>query len=480
MNEATFSAIAAELSSELTGSKFGKIFPLTRNQIIIDLRLPDSKYLFISIEPNSPRMYLVIRRFRDLDAQSKTLTPFLQFLRNRLSGGTLTSLHKLPDDRIFRFEFEVRDDVGITSKYLMIAQFSGRSSNLFLLDERGLILTSTRETSGPGQEVGDEYSPPAPFESDRAASENAVVPSKGFVDLSTALDSFYLEKETRTKLRNLASTARASVKREIRKSEKLLRNLEKDLSEHGSAEHWKRCGDLLLANAATARRENDKFVVVDYYAGDTPEIEIEADENHSIAEAAENYFKKYTKARNAAAAISSRVKDVKAELEMLYKRKEALEEAVADEDVSAIEALLPTRDELPGKRKKPIDSGDGFRRYTSSDGFEILVGRRSKDNDILTFKVARSLDLWLHAADYPGSHVVVRNPNRLEIPQRTLLEAAELAAFFSKAKSEPKAAVHYTQKKFVNKPKGAAPGLVSLASFKTLLVEPKNPQGGDS
>ena len=82
------------------------------------------------------------------------------------------------------------------------------------------------------------------------------------------------------------------------------------------------------------------------------------------------------------------------------------------------------------------------------------------------------IDTWMHAADYPGSHVVIRNPNRRDVPQRTLVEAAQLAAFYSQGKTQPKAAVHYTQKKFVNKPRGAAPGLVSLATFKTILVEP--------
>ena len=92
----------------------------------------------------------------------------------------------------------------------------------------------------------------------------------------------------------------------------------------------------------------------------------------------------------------------------------------------------------------------------------------------MTFRVAKSLDFWLHAADYGGSHVVVRNPNRLEtLPPKTLVEAAELAAFYSQGKNQVKAAVNYTLKKFVNKPKGAAPGLVSLSSFKTILVEPK-------
>ncbi|MDQ3712269.1 MAG: NFACT RNA binding domain-containing protein, partial [Acidobacteriota bacterium] len=109
----------------------------------------------------------------------------------------------------------------------------------------------------------------------------------------------------------------------------------------------------------------------------------------------------------------------------------------------------------------------------SSEGFEILVGKGAKDNDYLTFRIAKASDLWFHAADYPGSHVVVKNPNRKEIPPKTLLEAAQIAAFFSHAKQQPKVAVHYTPKKFVNKPKGASAGLVSLASFKTILVEPK-------
>ena len=130
-------------------------------------------------------------------------------------------------------------------------------------------------------------------------------------------------------------------------------------------------------------------------------------------------------------------------------------------------------DKTPKTKTKREEVFKGARLFISSDGFEILVGKASKDNDYLTFRVAKSNDLWLHAADYAGSHVVVKNPNRAEIPAKTLVEAAELAAFYSQAKNHPKAAVHYTTKKFVNKPKGASAGLVSLSSFKTILVEPK-------
>ena len=125
-----------------------------------------------------------------------------------------------------------------------------------------------------------------------------------------------------------------------------------------------------------------------------------------------------------------------------------------------------------GKKQKASLSLPGMRRYRSSDGYEVLVGRTARDNDQLTFRVARPNDLWLHAGDYPGSHVIVRNSSRSEIPQRTIIEAAQLAAKFSQASKDSKVAIHYTRRKFLSKPKGAAPGLVRMSSFKTITVEP--------
>jgi predicted ribosome quality control (RQC) complex YloA/Tae2 family protein len=113
------------------------------------------------------------------------------------------------------------------------------------------------------------------------------------------------------------------------------------------------------------------------------------------------------------------------------------------------------------------------RRYRSSDGYEVLVGRAARDNDNLTFKIAQPNDLWLHAGDYPGSHVVIRNPTRKEIPHRTIIEAAQLAGRFSQASEDTKVVIHYTHRKFLSKPKGAASGLVRLSRFRSITVEPK-------
>jgi predicted ribosome quality control (RQC) complex YloA/Tae2 family protein len=114
----------------------------------------------------------------------------------------------------------------------------------------------------------------------------------------------------------------------------------------------------------------------------------------------------------------------------------------------------------------------GARRFVSSDGYEILVGRSSAGNDAITFKIARPSDVWLHAADYPGSHVVVRNRGRSDVPHRTIAEAAQLAAFYSDARDDALVDVRYTSRRFVAKPKNAPPGLVRLGRFKTIAVRP--------
>ena len=275
----------------------------------------------------------------------------------------------------------------------------------------------------------------------------------------------------------IAAAARKKVARETAKRRRLIRNLQGDLAKHGDPEHWKRCGDLILANVHNARRVGSNIIVKDYFSDDVPDVEIEGDVNKPLNEIAEGYFRLYTKARNGVAVITERIAACEAAIVKQSEVRRRVEAAVEARDLGYLESLLePPRKVVEKARKKKKDvEFNGARRFVSSDGFEILVGKKAKDNDFLTFRVAKSLDTWLHAADFPGSHVVIHNPNRKDIPDRTLLEAAQIAAFYSDARKLAKAAVNYTLKKFVNKPKRSAPGLVSLASFRTILVEPNVP-----
>jgi len=290
-------------------------------------------------------------------------------------------------------------------------------------------------------------------------------------------DKNTIDAEAVEQCKHVAAAARRKVVKLISKNQKLIENLRGDLDRHGDAVRWKRYGDLILANVGNATRRGDIVLVTDYFDESAPNIEIEGDANKPLSEIAESYFRRYVKSRNAGRVIAGRIAETEAAIVVAEKKLREIDAAIEAGDIDFLTSLNgPKQKPAPiGRKKKAEAAFKGARRFTSSDGFEILVGKKAKDNDFLTFRIAKSQDLWLHAADYPGSHVVVRNSNRKAIPNQTLIEAGQLAAFYSDAREQPKAAVNYTQKKFVNKPRRSAPGLVSLASFKTILVEPKVP-----
>lgn len=481
MNSKTLEIVENELAAEMTGRRFGKVFQVGKSEFAFDLRISNSRYLYVDLRPGDPAVYLIMRRLRDLEKGSGNLSPFALTLKKQLSGAEVVWMRKIPGERVLELDLKAQDELGEVNTNRLIIQLTGKSANLFLTDGENLILDRARDTLGDSQQIGSEYSPPAqnrtePVEERVAPSDAAVAAAPE--NPSATLDAFYAERSAEQRFNSLARSALGKVSAEIRKRERLIANLQSDLAAHGNADEWKRLGDLLLSNVSTGRRDGGSIIVTDYFSESLPEIAVEADENDSVTEAAEKYFRRYAKARNAAAEISGRIERLNGEMLALDRRKAEIDRAIEKKDVEFLEqAPGEKKPASPKERKKTADTGGVARRFISSDGFEILVGKRAKDNDVLTFKVAKSLDTWMHAADYPGSHVVIRNPNRKEVPQRTLHEAARLAAFYSQGKSQVKAAVHYTQKKFVNKPKGAAPGLVSLASFKTLLVEPGVPEG---
>jgi predicted ribosome quality control (RQC) complex YloA/Tae2 family protein len=272
----------------------------------------------------------------------------------------------------------------------------------------------------------------------------------------------------------MAASLLANLRKEVSKRKKLKGNLRKDLAMHGNPDEHKRLGDLLLANIANAKRNGNLVKLRDYYAEGGPAIEIELDENTSLQDAAGESFSRYSKSKRAVEEVGTRLIQIDRELEEFEQKKVMLEKAIADRDETAL-LTFGERKEKPTsdrKKEKASTAKSGLRRYRSSDGYEVLVGRSARDNDQLTFRVARPNDLWLHAGDYPGSHVIIRNSSRNEIPHRTIVEAAQLAGKFSQASKDSRVTIHYTQRKFLTKPKGAAAGLVRMSSFRSITVEP--------
>ncbi|MGZ5436877.1 MAG: Rqc2 family fibronectin-binding protein [Pyrinomonadaceae bacterium] len=468
MDDATIAAIVSEIAPLLIGRAPGKIFQLTHQSLAIDFGLREHGYLFITVEPAAPHLYLIKRRVRDLEKASVPTTQFALSLRKELARKTVTSVEKVPTDRVVTLKFAGSDDLGQQTHPTLIAQLTGRSANLFLLNDEDVITGRLKETKGVGQTVGEKYQPPKSGATHSAAKSS--IRSLGLSDresLSDVLDQHYTSLEESRGFESQLAAARAELQKEISRRRKLLKKLERDFEEHSGAEQHKQIGDLLLANVATAKRVGDRLKLADYFAEGAPEIEIEVDEKLTVPEEASRRFELYSRSKRARVQIANRIKQVKAELADLEIKRERLETSpgtFADNSASVPQPKA--------KAKSRETRVPGARRYLSSDGYEILVGRAARDNDNLTFKIAKPNDLWLHAADYPGSHVIVRNPTRKEIPHRTLIEAAQLAAYSSQASKDPKVDVHYTERKFLSKPKGSAPGLVRMSRFKNIVVKP--------
>ena len=477
MQQETLQQVVAELESTLTGRFVGRVFQLSPLSFAIDFGVRNEGYLFVSAEPAQPRLYLIKRSTRELEKQSSSPSHFLQAFQHLLNGSRLVNVTRDESERIVRLEFLVENEIGERRVIHLVCQLTGRSANLFLLDENELIRHALRPPKGEGQQPGQSYQPPTPQPGPAHPESQAFnYDRKSFSSVSQALDAYYTSLEDSQSFDRRAQLVNERLKKELAQRKKLKRNLERDLAEHGDPEQHKRLGDLLLANISTAVRSGNKVTLKDYYAAEAPEISLELDEDASLQEEAARYFGRYSKAKRAAQEISARLAKIESELFDLEKRRQEIEKIVETRDEAGLskydEPAVKSDRKSRGKQEEKIP---GVRRYLSSDQYEILVGRAALTNDKLTFKVARPHDLWLHAADYPGSHVVIRNPSRKEIPHRTIVEAAQLAAKFSQAGDDSKVTVHYTSRQFLAKPKGAAPGLVRMSSFKTVNVAPGEP-----
>jgi len=466
MHDLLIEKIVAELRGRLIGRFLGKIFQLGPLSIAIDFGLK-GEFLYVSVDPSSPRLFLIKHRLKELEKSSTPLQPFSQIIRSKLANARLIDILKVPTDRIVHMNFRSDDQ----SEWTLVDQLTGKAANLLLLDNTGRVVDALRPPKGEGQNAGEIYQAP-PFHSERSHAEMTLSIGES---PSASAEAYFAELDASKAWETRAKSLRGGLQQRLRQKRKLVTNLQTDLAAHGDPDEHKRIGDLLLANLGTAIRRGNTVEIKDYYSEATPTISVEVDENTSLQEEAARRFRQYTKAKRAREEIVQRVAQLNKELLNLEKEQNELEKIIAGRDEAALNDLAS---ETRSAIKKPLKQAEparlpGVRHYVSTDGYEILVGRAARDNDNLTFRVARPNDLWLHAADYPGSHVIVRNPTRKEIPQRTMIEAAQLAGKFSQAGDDTKVVVHYTPRKFLSKPKGAAPGLVRMSTFKSITIEPK-------
>ena len=263
---------------------------------------------------------------------------------------------------------------------------------------------------------------------------------------------------------------------EIEKTAKKLLAIENDLADSESAMIFKRYGELILANIDSIERGARTVKLKNLESSGPRYYEIGLDPAKSVSVNAANYFKKYKKAVLSRKSLQKRLDETKERFRSL---EELRATDVNDEEslLKGLQRLRLVRPESGRSVRKVQPRRKPYRRFIASCGWEILVGKSNADNDELSLKIAARDDYWFHAWQAAGSHVVLRLPNKTAVPDKqTLLEAAALAAHFSKARGSSKAAVIYTQAKYVRKPRKFAPGKVLVEREKQLMVVPADPK----
>ena len=291
---------------------------------------------------------------------------------------------------------------------------------------------------------------------------------KEFPSLSQLLDAFYQDKAERDRVNQQASELIHRVENELEKNRKKLTKQEQELVATENAEEFRQKGELLTTFLHQVPNNQDQVELDNYYTSE--KITIVLDKALTPNQNAQRYFKKYQKLKEAVKHLTGLIEETKETIQYLESVETALSQANLTEIAEIREELIQTgfirrrQREKIQKRKKP-------EKYLSTDGQTIiLVGRNNLQNDELTFKMAKKEELWFHAKDIPGSHVVITG--NLQPSDEVKTDAAELAAYFSKARLSNLVQVDMIEVKKLNKPTGGKPGFVTYTGQKTLRVTP--------
>jgi len=298
--------------------------------------------------------------------------------------------------------------------------------------------------------------------------------SRTFNSFLDATQFYFDELESRT----LLERAKLPVVRELRLATKRLaereRKLVREQKKYEEAESLQKTAQMLTSSGMKMDQRYEKAEVTDYYGDKPAPLRIELDSAITLRENIDKMFKRHHKAGRGRSIVETQLGAVRNRKATISEQTRRLD-AIRDWDTwLAVAGRIQKEKESPTSDKAPATRQRRFRSVVV-DGREILVGRSSRENDELTFQLATPDDFWLHAGDYSGSHVVIRNPQReKDPPENVLTKAAQLAAYFSQARNSSKVEVHYTRRKHVSKPRKAKPGLVKLMEFKSIAVEPRN------
>lgn len=459
-------------------------------QLVLQLRATgETSHLLLGTEKEATRLHFL----EEKPDQPGHPSPFAMLARKWVGGAAFESIRRLREDRIVELTFETvdpewesdgDDDSASTTACRLVAELAGRVGEIFLLDDEGQILgRQTGEAIG-GREFdrGDVWTPPPPPpdnpKSERLRWQLDQVPPDGTERSRRVRDAFQ-KRQRRQRRRDLRHHLETRLEKAVDRLERRVDHVESDLEDVEEADTYRKWADLLQSAYGQIDRGQSSVTVPDYYDDQMDEVEIPLDPEKSLEENIEAYYHEASRLEGARDRVEQRLFE---SIELRERAEEALAELGADDGPDGLESLRDFEDELVAEgvlrseatqsSRSDDEESKPYRTFEASSGADIFVGRGPSSNDTLTTQVARGRDVWLHARDWAGAHVLLRIENRGESPRtEDLVDAATLAAHFSQGSNNTVVDVIYTRAKHVRKHAKHGPGRVSVSEDKNIAVE---------
>ncbi|MCR5612934.1 NFACT family protein [Treponema sp.] len=398
---------------------------------------------------------------------------FMEFLKSRIKGSKIISCRQLGFERVIKMELTHGED-----SFLMYIRLWSNAGNIILCSKDGTVLDSMFRRPGKDEITGGRYEEPdlsaqnlerasqfkiRDFEELREEYESSTASSRPSFDqlsFNEKVDLFYSEHADTLSREALLEKAEKWYNEHSSRLNAALLKLEEKQKSFSLAEQKKHQGDLILSNAASIVPGSNYLECIDYETGRTVQIKI--DQKKSAHENAAVYYETYKKEQSGLTQLEQDIKLTRDKIERLEKEYQAIKN---ERNPVRIEQML-RRDTKPKQQEKKTHPGLDF----TVDGWYILVGRDANENDELLRHHVRGSDMWFHTRDCPGGYVFVKYRAGKTIPLDIMLDAGNLAVYYSKARKNGKADLYYTQVKHLRRAKNGPKGLVLPTQEKNLTI----------
>lgn len=476
MSRSEIAAVLGELE-DLPGGILQGVHHPRPFEIVLTLRVPgDTRFLLLSVDPGCSRIHLVGKK----PSSPKKPSDFCMILRKFIKGARILGLHQVEGDRVLSISLAVRGD-GKSGEWMLAVEMIGRKGGIYLVDPSGVISGALSGSGRPRLGPGDAYTPPPPpppSSRSRERKEETAIKGPDGAPLNEGVAAFYEDLLASRHVEERSESANKAIRRTRKKLSRLESKLRDDLDETAGSDRFLRMGELVKMNLGLLSKGMESFACRDVLGDEDEQITIPLDPSLGPIENMEACFRKAKKLARAKTHHANRLDVCRADLALLDRLAAELSDVVDEEVLDEVETALGAKGWLDSRRPRRRTGGGAATSKRTGPGltiprgdYEIVVGRKDVDNDAITFRLAKGNDWWLHPLHVAGPHVLIRPGGQEQPPREVVMDAGQLALYFSKLKRSGKGDVMLTQRKYIQRAKGAKPGSVICRRYSTLFVK---------